>query len=119
VKGLPAEVEAAIALRGRAVLDDEALTVAIRQLARASTAIRQGVLEALAAAAVSDGTVGPEEADMVRAIAIIFQFMAPSLPIRPGQQCPAAPVVTQHHRHCSKIEEQYMQMRRRQIVWAG
>lgn len=76
-KGLPAEVEAAIALRGRAVLEDEALTVAIRQLARASTAIRQGVLEALAAAAVSDGTIGPEEADMVRAIAIIFQLPLP------------------------------------------
>jgi Zn-dependent protease with chaperone function len=77
VKGLPAEVEAAIALRGRAVLEDEALTVAIRQLARASTAIRQGVLEALAAAAVSDGTIGPEEADMIRAIAIIFQLPLP------------------------------------------
>jgi len=76
-KGLPAEVEAAVALRGRAVLEDEALTVAIRQLARASTAIKQGVLEALAAAAVSDGTIGPEEADMVRAIAIIFQLPLP------------------------------------------
>ena len=77
VKGLPAEVEAAVALRGRSVLEDEALTVAIRQLARASTAIRQGVLEALAAAAVSDGTIGPEEADLVRAIAIIFQLPLP------------------------------------------
>lgn len=77
VTGLPAEVEAAVALRGRAVLEDEALTVAIRQLARASTAIRQGVLEALAAAAVSDGTIGPEEADLVRAIAIIFQLPLP------------------------------------------
>jgi len=77
VKGLPAEVEVAVALRGRSVLEDEALTVAIRQLARASTAIRQGVLEALAAAAVSDGTIGPEEADLVRAIAIIFQLPLP------------------------------------------
>ena len=77
VKGLPSEVEASVSLRGRAVLDDEALTAAIRQLARASTAIKQGVLEALAAAAVSDGTIGPEEADMVRAIAIIFQLPLP------------------------------------------
>ena len=77
VKGLPSEVEAAVSLRGRAVLEDEALTVAIRSLARASTAIRQGVLEALAAAAVSDGTIAPEEADLVRAIAIIFQLPLP------------------------------------------
>lgn len=77
VKGLPSEVDDAVALRGQAVLEDEALTVAIRQLARASTAIKQGVLEALAAAAVSDGTIGPEEADMVRAIAIIFQLPLP------------------------------------------
>jgi tellurite resistance protein len=35
------------------------------------------VLEALAAAAVSDGTIGPEEADMIRAIAIIFQLPLP------------------------------------------
>jgi Zn-dependent protease with chaperone function len=77
VKGLPSEVEASVSLRGRAILDDEALTVAIRTLARASTAIKQGVLEALAAAAVSDGTIAPEEADLVRAIAIVFQLPLP------------------------------------------
>lgn len=77
VQGLPSEVEASVSLRGRAILDDEALTVAIRTLARASTAIKQGVLEALAAAAVSDGTIAPEEADLVRAIAIVFQLPLP------------------------------------------
>lgn len=74
---LPSDVESAIALRGSSVLTDDALPVAIRQLARASVAIKQGVLEALATAAESDGQIGDAEADMVRAIAIVFQLPLP------------------------------------------
>ena len=74
---LPSEVQAAVSLRGSAVLQDEMLPEAIRQLARASTAIRQGVLEAVATAAESDGTIGPDEADLVRALAIVFQLPLP------------------------------------------
>lgn len=74
---LPSEVQAAVSLRGSAVLQDELLPEAIRQLARASTAIRQGVLEAVATAAESDGTIGPDEADLVRALAIVFQLPLP------------------------------------------
>ena len=74
---LPDETAAAVALRGTASCGAAPLSEAIRLLARASTPIRERVLEALAAAASSDGTIGQEEADLVRAVALVFQLPVP------------------------------------------